>query len=90
MLVLMAWCLLGFLGATVCVNQVEYEDSYADNYDNEVSQDQRRGEWSLFILLINFLVSWSQTQQPEVSLSLKAKEKRETLRLKEEEPLLFS
>lgn len=37
-------CVLGCLGASTCVNQVEYEANYADNYDNEISQDQQGGE----------------------------------------------
>lgn len=36
----------------MCVNQVEYEDNYADNYDNEILQDQQGGEWSLVLLLL--------------------------------------
>lgn len=40
----MALCVLGFLGASMCVNQVDYEDNYADNYGNEISQDQQMGE----------------------------------------------
>ncbi|XP_051252366.1 pentraxin-related protein PTX3-like [Dicentrarchus labrax] len=37
-------CVLGFVGASLCVNEVEYEGNYADNYDNEISQDQQGGE----------------------------------------------
>lgn len=44
-------CVLGFLGASLCVNEVEYEGNYADNYGNEISQDQREGEFYLFVRL---------------------------------------
>lgn len=44
-------CVLGFMGASLCVNEVEYEGNYVDNYDNEISQDQQGGEFWLFILL---------------------------------------
>nr|XP_046269108.1 pentraxin-related protein PTX3-like [Scatophagus argus] len=37
-------CVLGFMGASLCVNEIEYEGNYADNYDNEISQDQQGGE----------------------------------------------
>ncbi|XP_076604954.1 pentraxin-related protein PTX3-like [Chaetodon auriga] len=37
-------CVLGLLGASLCVNEAEYEGNYADNYDNEISQAQREGE----------------------------------------------
>ncbi|XP_045919248.1 uncharacterized protein LOC123979384 [Micropterus dolomieu] len=37
-------CVLGFLGASLCVNEVEYEGNYADNYGNKILQDQREGE----------------------------------------------
>lgn len=37
-------CVLGCLGASTCMNQAEYEANYADNYDNEISQDQQGGE----------------------------------------------
>ncbi|XP_074548774.1 pentraxin-related protein PTX3-like [Halichoeres trimaculatus] len=37
-------CVLGFVSASLCVNEVEYEGNYADNYDNEISQDQQEGE----------------------------------------------
>lgn len=47
--------LLGCLRASMCVNQVEYEDDYADNYYNEISQDQQGGEWSL-VLLLHFIM----------------------------------
>lgn len=52
----------------MCVNQVEYEDNYADNYDNEILQDQQGGEWSLVLLLLftmkdfSCLISWKQSQ----------------------------
>lgn len=52
--VFMVLCVLGFLGASTCVNEVEYADNYADSYDNEISQDQQMGECPLFILLFNF------------------------------------
>ncbi|XP_029350247.1 pentraxin-related protein PTX3-like [Echeneis naucrates] len=35
-------CVLGFAVASLCVN--EYEGNYADNYDNEISEDQQEGE----------------------------------------------
>lgn len=44
-------CVLGFVGASLCVNEIEYEGNYADNYDNEISQDQQGGEFCLFVLL---------------------------------------
>uniref|UniRef100_UPI0037E76C07 pentraxin-related protein PTX3-like n=1 Tax=Semicossyphus pulcher TaxID=241346 RepID=UPI0037E76C07 len=37
-------CVLGFICASRCVNEVEYEGNYADSYDNEISQDQQEGE----------------------------------------------
>eukprot|EP00064_Thunnus_orientalis_P015424 superscaffoldBa00002857_g15476 len=37
-------CVLCYVGASLCVNQVEYEGNYQDNYDNEISQDQQEGE----------------------------------------------
>lgn len=43
-------CVLGFVSASLCVNEVEYEGNYADNYDNEISQDQQEGEFCLFVL----------------------------------------
>ncbi|KAF1374648.1 hypothetical protein PFLUV_G00231290 [Perca fluviatilis] len=36
-------CVLGLVGASLCVNEVEYEGNYADNFDNEISQDQQEG-----------------------------------------------
>ncbi|XP_068436845.1 pentraxin-related protein PTX3-like [Clinocottus analis] len=33
-------CVLGFVSAS----EIQYEGNYADNYDNEVSQDQQEGE----------------------------------------------
>lgn len=44
-------CVLGFVGASLCVNEVEYEGNYADDYDNEISQDQQGGEFCSFIFL---------------------------------------
>lgn len=38
-------CVLGFVGASLCVNEIEYEGNYADHYDNEISQDQQEGEF---------------------------------------------
>ncbi|XP_033469861.1 uncharacterized protein LOC117248735 [Epinephelus lanceolatus] len=35
--------LLGFMSASLCMNEVEDEGNYADNYDNEISQDQQEG-----------------------------------------------
>ncbi|XP_022078658.2 uncharacterized protein LOC110972582 [Acanthochromis polyacanthus] len=35
---------LGIMGSSVCVNDIEYEGNYADNYDNEISQGQQEGE----------------------------------------------
>ncbi|XP_035022976.2 uncharacterized protein LOC118115884 [Hippoglossus stenolepis] len=32
------------VAASLCVNEVEYEGNYADDYDNEVSQDQQEAE----------------------------------------------
>lgn len=52
--VFMLLCVLGFLGATVCVNQVEYEENYADSYDNEISQDQQMGECSFLNFVVKF------------------------------------
>lgn len=43
---------LGFMGASLCVNEVEDEGNYADNYDNEISQDQQEGEFCLFVLCL--------------------------------------
>lgn len=43
--------LFGFVVASLCVNEIEYEGNYADIYDNEISQDQQEGEFCLFILL---------------------------------------
>ncbi|XP_037602317.1 endophilin-B2-like isoform X1 [Sebastes umbrosus] len=37
-------CVLGFVGASFCVNEIEYEGNYADHYDNEISQDQQEEE----------------------------------------------
>ncbi|XP_029937630.1 pentraxin-related protein PTX3-like [Myripristis murdjan] len=36
-------CVLCYVGASLCMNRVEYEMNYADNYDNEISQDQQEG-----------------------------------------------
>ncbi|XP_008278341.1 pentraxin-related protein PTX3-like [Stegastes partitus] len=36
-----ALCVLGIVGSSLCVNEVEYEGNYADNYDNEISQGQQ-------------------------------------------------
>ncbi|XP_071768503.2 pentraxin-related protein PTX3-like [Centroberyx gerrardi] len=36
-------CALCYVGASLCVNGVEYEVNYADSYDNEISQDQQEG-----------------------------------------------
>ncbi|XP_029973567.1 uncharacterized protein LOC115407318 [Salarias fasciatus] len=47
MCVLRMWrlfCLLGALGSCLCVNEVEYEGNYVDNYDNEISEDQQEGD----------------------------------------------
>ncbi|KAK5857677.1 hypothetical protein PBY51_010904 [Eleginops maclovinus] len=47
MLVFGMWrvlCVLGFVGASLCVNEVEFEGNFADNYDNEISQDQHEGQ----------------------------------------------
>ncbi|KAL6105375.1 uncharacterized protein ACO6RY_06920 [Pungitius sinensis] len=35
---------LCFVGASLCVNKLEYGENYADNYDNELSQDQQEEE----------------------------------------------
>ncbi|KAM4543207.1 uncharacterized protein PAE49_019619 [Odontesthes bonariensis] len=37
-------CVLGIVGSTLCVNEVQYEGNYADNYDNEISRDLQEGE----------------------------------------------
>ncbi|XP_034091049.1 uncharacterized protein LOC117558770 [Gymnodraco acuticeps] len=37
-------CVLGFIGASLCVNEVEFEGNFAESYDNEISQDQQEGE----------------------------------------------
>ncbi|XP_041828155.1 pentraxin-related protein PTX3-like [Melanotaenia boesemani] len=37
-------CVLGSLGSSLCANEVEYEGNYADNYDNEISQNQQEEE----------------------------------------------
>ncbi|XP_042357437.1 pentraxin-related protein PTX3-like [Plectropomus leopardus] len=34
-------CVLGFMSASLCVNEADYEGNYADNYDNEISPDQQ-------------------------------------------------
>ncbi|KAM8917430.1 pentraxin-related protein PTX3-like [Spinachia spinachia] len=42
-----SWRVLSVLclvGASLCVNELEYEGNYADNYDNKISQDQQEGE----------------------------------------------
>lgn len=42
-----AWrvlCVLCLVRASLCLNEVEYGENYADNYDNEISQDQQEGE----------------------------------------------
>ncbi|XP_029316156.1 pentraxin-related protein PTX3-like [Cottoperca gobio] len=36
-------CVLGFVGASLCVNEVECEGNYAGNSDNEISRDQQEG-----------------------------------------------
>lgn len=38
-------CVLGLLGASLCMNELEYDGNYTDNYDNEMSQDQQGGEF---------------------------------------------
>ncbi|XP_070777079.1 pentraxin-related protein PTX3-like [Enoplosus armatus] len=37
-------CVLAFVGASLCANEVGYEGNFADNYDNEISQNQQEGE----------------------------------------------
>ncbi|KAM6917636.1 pentraxin-related protein PTX3-like [Lycodopsis pacificus] len=37
-------CVLGLVGAALCVNELEYQGNYADNYDNEISPGQQDGE----------------------------------------------
>ncbi|XP_034418605.1 pentraxin-related protein PTX3-like [Cyclopterus lumpus] len=37
-------CALVFVGASSCVNELEYEGNFADNYNNEISHDQQEGE----------------------------------------------
>ncbi|CAG5866654.1 unnamed protein product [Menidia menidia] len=37
-------CVLGTVGSTLSVNELEYEGDVADNYDNEISPDQQEGE----------------------------------------------
>ncbi|KAM3594052.1 uncharacterized protein V6R79_001422 [Siganus canaliculatus] len=37
-------CMLGFLGTSLCVNELEDEGNYVDDYDNEIAQDQQGGE----------------------------------------------
>lgn len=51
-------CVLGLVGASLCVNEVEYEGNYADNYDNEISQDQQEGEFCLSFLFTACLNRW--------------------------------
>lgn len=52
-------CVLGFVSASLCVNEIEYEGNYADIYDNEISQDQQEGEFCLFCLFCSLLV-WTE------------------------------
>lgn len=47
-------CVLGFIGASLCVNEVEFEGNFAESYDNEISQDKQEGEFCLCVLLSNF------------------------------------
>lgn len=51
----MIWRVLCFVGASLCVNELEYGGNYADNYDNEISQDQQEGERLLFIASLSLL-----------------------------------
>ncbi|XP_029983228.1 uncharacterized protein LOC115414149 [Sphaeramia orbicularis] len=44
--VLRTWrvlCVLGYVGASLSVNDVEYDGNCADDFDNEISQDQQEG-----------------------------------------------
>ncbi len=75
-------CVLGFVGASLCVNEIEYEGNYADNYGNEISQDQQEGEFCLFVLLsllfLTCLNRWlivknlSSAAMPDVIKSIKS------------------
>lgn len=40
-------CVLGFVAASLCVNEFDYNWNYAD-YNNEISQDQQDGEFLSF------------------------------------------
>lgn len=44
--------LLGFVVASLCANEIEYVGDYANNYDNEISQDQQEGEFCLFVSFV--------------------------------------
>ncbi|XP_062296828.1 uncharacterized protein LOC134001277 [Scomber scombrus] len=37
-------CVLSYVGASLCVNPVEYEGNYSDDCENEICQDQQEGE----------------------------------------------
>lgn len=51
-------CVLGFMGTSLCVNEAEYEGNYAEDYYNEISQNQQGGEFGLFILLSLLFNRW--------------------------------
>lgn len=53
----MTWavlCVLGAAGSSLCANENEYDD----NYGNEISLDQQRGEFCLFDSVICKLFDW--------------------------------
>ena len=47
-------CVLGFVVASLCVNEID-EGNYADNYDNEISEDQQEGEFCFIISFVSFV-----------------------------------
>lgn len=57
-------CVLCYVGASLCVNRVEYEMNYADSYDNEISQDQQEGEFLLFFWSFDFPSLFFSRQMP--------------------------
>ncbi|XP_034050981.1 pentraxin-related protein PTX3-like [Thalassophryne amazonica] len=46
-MMLRIWCVLCglvYVCASLCVNGIEYEENYGENYDNKISEDQQNGE----------------------------------------------
>lgn len=47
-------CVLGLAVASLRMDEAELDGNYADDYDNEISRDQREGEFGSFVPLSLF------------------------------------